>query len=326
VTEQGNFVDHSDPNPLPNQNVLSVADTNITTADVPLLKAAKERIFKARSQRVRPHLDDKVLASWNGLMVGALARAGVVLKDDTFLKAATKNLEFLHAKLWDSKTQTLYHRWRDGERDSVQLLEAYAFLLAGVIEVYQCTLEPRHLEFAVALADSMLKRFYDPEHGGFWQSPPGTGDLILRVKEDYDGAEPSGNSVATLSLLKLFALTERKEYRDAADKSLRLFSDRLQRIPQAVGYMLVALDFAVEDPKRAVIATDDIKSPEARALVQSAHAVFQARKVVLATSGPVESFARTLKPKEGRATVYVCTGTACQPPTNDSAKLRELLR
>ena len=326
VTEQGNFVDHSDPNPLPNQNVLSVADTNITTADVPLLKAAKEKIFNARSKRVRPHLDDKVLTSWNGLMLGALARAGVVLKDETYLKAATKNLEFLRGKLWDPKSQTLYHRWRDGERDSVQLLEAYAFLLAGVIEVYQCRLEPQHLEFAVALADSMLKRFYDPEHGGFWQSPPGTGDLILRVKEDYDGAEPSGNSVATLSLLKLFALTERKDYRDAADKSLRLFSDRLQRIPQAVAYMLVALDFAVEDPRRAVIATDDIKSPEAGALVKSAHAVFQPRKVVLATHGPVESFARTLKPKDGRATVYVCTGTACQPPTNDPAKLRELLR
>ena len=326
VTEQGNFVDHSDPKPLLNQNVLSVTDTNITTADVPLLKAAKEKIFKARLKRVRPHLDDKVLASWNGLMLGALARAGVVLKDDTYLKAATKNLEFLHAKLWDAKTQTLYHRWRDGERDSVQLLEAYAFLLAGVIEVYQCTLEPRHLEFAIALADSMLKRFYDPEHGGFWQSPPGTGDLILRVKEDYDGAEPSGNSVATLSLLKLFALTERKEYREAADKSLRLFSDRLQRIPQAVAYMLVALDFAVEDPKRAVIAAGDIKSPEARALVQGAHAIHQPRKVVLATHGSVESFARTLKPKDGPATAYVCTGTACQPPTNDPAKLRELLR
>ncbi len=326
VTEQGNFVDHSDPSPLPNQNVLSVADTNITTADVSLLKAAKEKLFTARSKRVRPHLDDKVLASWNGLMLGALARSGVVLKEDSYLKAATKNLEFLHAKLWDAKTQTLYHRWRDGERDSVQLLEAYAFLLAGVIEVYQCTLEPRHLEFAVALADGMLKRFYDPEHGGFWQSPPGTGDLILRVKEDYDGAEPSGNSVATLSLLKLFALTERKEYRDAADKSLRLFSDRLQRIPQAVAYMLVALDFAVEDPKRAVIATGDVKSSEARGLVQSAHAVFQPRMVVLATHGPVESFARTLKPKDGRATAYVCTGTACQPPTNDPAKLRELLR
>jgi uncharacterized protein YyaL (SSP411 family) len=172
----------------------------------------------------------------------------------------------------------------------------------------------------------MLKKFYDPEQGGFWQSPLGAGDLILRVKEDYDGAEPSGNSVATISLLKLFALTERKEYREAADKSLRLFSDRLQRIPQAVAYMLIALDFAVEDPKRAVIAVDDVKSPEARSLVQSAHSVFQPRKVVLATSGPVESFAKTLKPKGGRATVYVCTGTACQPPTSEPAKLRELLK
>jgi uncharacterized protein YyaL (SSP411 family) len=326
VTEQGNFVDHSDPSPLPNQNVLSVVDTNLAEPDVKLLNSAKQKIFNARSKRVRPHLDDKVLASWNGLMLGALARAAVVLKDDNYLKAAIRNFDFLRAKLWDAKTRTLYHRWRDGQRDSVQLLEAYAFLLGGVIELYQCTLDPEHLEFAIALADSMLKRFYDPEQGGFWQSPAGTGDLILRVKEDYDGAEPSGNSVATLSLLKLFALTERKEYRDAADKSLRLFSDRLQRIPQAVAYLLIALDFAVEDPKRAVIAASDPKSSDARALVQAAHSIFQPRKVVLATAGPVESFARTLKPKDGRATVYVCTGTACQPPTDDPAKLRELLK
>src|SRR5688572_24006088 len=195
VTEKGNFLDHSDPNPLPNQNVLSVADTNLAQADVPLLKSAKEKIFQARSKRVRPHLDDKVLASWNGLMLGALARAGVVLKEDKYLAAAERNFAFVKSKLWDSPTQTLYSRWRDGHRDSVQLLESYAFLLSGVIELYQCTLNPQHLEFAVALADGMLKRFYDAADGGFWQSPPGATDLILRVKDDYDGAEPSGNSV-----------------------------------------------------------------------------------------------------------------------------------
>jgi len=324
ITQNGNFVDHSDANPLPNQNVLSAVNTNLPVADVPLLKSAKKKIFDARSKRVRPHLDDKVLASWNGLMLGSLARAGVVLKEESYLAAAEKNLAFIKSKLWDKGT--LYSRWRDGQRDSVQLLESYAFLLAGVLELYQSTLDPAHLEFAVALADGMLKRFYDPAEGGFWQSPTDSRDLILRVKDDYDGAEPSGNSVAIMSLLKLATITDGKEYRDATEKSLRLFSERLQRIPQAVPYMLMALDFSMEEPKRAVIASGDSKSSAAKLLLHGVHSVFQRRKVVLGTVGPVEPFAKTLKPKDERATAYVCTGTACQPPTDNALALAGLLK
>ncbi|MCI0745814.1 MAG: thioredoxin domain-containing protein [Verrucomicrobia subdivision 3 bacterium] len=326
ISEKGNFVDHSDPDPLPNQNVLSVVDTNLPPADVPLLKSAKEKMMQARSKRVRPHLDDKVLASWNGLMLGALARAGVVLGEDKYLHAAEKNCAFLKSKLWDASSRTLYHRWRDGQRDNVQLLEAYAFLLSGVIDLYQCTLAPEHLAFAIDLGDAMLQRFYDPEDGGFWQTPTNTPDLILRVKEDYDGAEPSGNSVAALALLKLSALSGRTEYRAAAEKTLRLFSERLQKMPQAVPYMLMALDFSMEEPRRAVIAAHDPNSRDARELVRASHSVLQPRKVVLGTTGPVEPFAQTLKPKDARATAYVCTGTACQPPTHDAAKLRDLLK
>jgi len=325
VTPRGNFVDHSDPNPLPDQNVLSLVDTNLTAAEEPLLRSAKDKLFAARSKRVRPHLDDKVLASWNGLMLGSLARAGAVLGDDAYRDAALKNLAFLRSKLWDASTKTLYHRWRDGARDQVQLLEAYACLLAGVLELYQVTLEAEHLQFAIDLADTMLARFYDKEDGGFWQSPPGSTDLILRVKEDYDGAEPSANSVAVLALLKLAALTERRDYRDAADKSLRLFSERLQQMPQAVPYMLLALDFALEEPKRVVIA-GDVNAPDGRALLRAAHAVYQPNKVVLATTGPVEPFAKTLPPKDGKPTVYLCTGTACQPPTHDGTKVKEMLK
>src|SRR6185369_11570178 len=130
-----------------------------------LLASAKNKIFNQRTKRVRPHLDDKVLASWNGLMLGAMARAYAVLGDEAYRNAAEKNLAFLQARLWDAKSKTLYHRWRDGERDSVQLLDAYAFLLAGVIDLYEATLEPEHLEFALALAQTMLEKFYDAKEG-----------------------------------------------------------------------------------------------------------------------------------------------------------------
>jgi hypothetical protein len=323
ITEQGNFMDHSHPEPLPNQNVLSIADPQLTGPETALLASAKNKMFAARSERVRPLRDDKVLASWNGLMLGAMARAGAVLGDEAYRAAAEKNLAFLQARLWDAKTKTLYHRWRDGERDNVQLLEGYAFLLAGVIELYEATLEVARLDFAIALAESMIARFYDAENGGFWQSVPGAKDLILRVKEDYDGAEPSGNSVAILALLKLGRITDRKEFTQAAEKSLRLFANRLQQVPQAVPYMLQALDFSLEEPCRAVVAGDP-GSPKTHALLRAIHSVYQPNKVVLGNTCPVEPFARTL-PAGGGSVVYLCTGTACQPPASDPAQIRKAL-
>jgi hypothetical protein len=323
ITEQGNFMDHSHPEPLPNQNVLSIANPQLTGPEAALLASAKNKMLAARSKRIRPLRDDKVLASWNGLMLGAMARAGAVLGDEAYRAAAEKNLAFLKAKLWDAKTKTLWHRWRDGERDNVQLMEGYAFLLAGVLDLYEATLASEQFDFAIALAESMMTRFYDAENGGFWQSAAGAKDLILRVKEDYDGAEPSGNSVAILALLKLGRITDRPEFTQAAEKSLRLFANRLQQTPQAVPYMLQALDFSLQEPCRAVVAGDP-GSPQARALLRAIHSVYQPNKVVLGNTGPVEPFAKTL-PAKGGAVVYLCTGTACQPPSSDPAQIRKAL-
>ncbi|MEI7728997.1 MAG: thioredoxin domain-containing protein [Verrucomicrobiota bacterium] len=324
VTEEGNFVDHSDPQPLPNQNVLSVADANVDTADHPLLASAKEKLFTARSRRVRPFLDDKVLASWNGLMLGALARAAIVLHEPTWLAAAEKNAAFIRKYLWDEPNRTLHHRWRDGERDEVQLLSAYASQLSGHLGLYEATLQPRHLEFAIQLADGLLKRFHDAEAGGFWQST-GAGELIVRVKEDYDGAEPSGNSVAALALLKLGEITGNPTYTQAAEGTLRLFAERLQRLPQAVPHLLLALDYSLEEPRRIVFAGiggEVLAEP----LFLAAHKVYQPNKVILGTGKPVETFAQGLKSLDGKPTAYVCTGTACQPPTHVPEQLVKLLR
>ena len=324
ITEKGNFADHSHPSPLPDQNVLSIVEPSLSEPDQQLLASAKQKMFDARSKRIRPHLDDKVLASWNGLMLGAMARAYAVLGDEQFRVAAEKNLAFLQARLWDPKTKTLYHRWRDGERDQVQLLEGYAFLLSGLLELYEATLQNEHLEFALALAQTMLTKFYDAGNGGFWQSGPDAKDLILRVKEDYDGAEPSGNSVAILALLKLGHITGQKEFTAAAEKSLRLFSQRLQQSPEAVPYMLQAFDFSLEEPRRAVLAFKATTAGSS-SLLHALHSAYQPNLVILANSGAVEEFARTLPVKDG-AVVYFCTGNACQPPTSDPRQVKELLK
>ena len=132
-------------------------------------------------------------------------------------------------------------------------------------------------------------------------------------------------SVAILALLKLAAITDRKDFKSAAEKSLRLFAERLQQIPQAVPYLLQALDFSLQEPRRVVIAGDPAAAGT-RALLWAAHGVFQPNKVVLGTSGAVEEFARSLPEKDGRATAYVCLGTACQPPTQEAKELKILLR
>jgi hypothetical protein len=347
ITAEGNFVDHSHPAPLAGQNVLSVvkpvapshvqADPQVSPTDWELLTSAKIKMLAARAQRIRPHLDDKILASWNGLMLGTFSRASVVLGEEKYRAAAERNLQFIREKLWEPPVQsairnpqsaipgTLFHRWRDGERDQVQLLEGYAFLLDGVVQLYEATLESKQLDFAIELAEAMLAKFYDPANGGFWQSPAGTSDLILRVKDDYDGAEPSGNSVATLALLKLAAITGREDFRSPAEATLQLFAHRLQHQPAALAFMLQALDFWLDEPRRVVIA-GDTNSTNFHELLRAAHSVYQPNKIILGTAGAVEPFAKTLTAK-GEAKAFVCTGTACQPPTDDASVLQtQLLR
>jgi uncharacterized protein YyaL (SSP411 family) len=331
--------------------------------DQKLLDSAKQKMLAVRARRIRPHLDDKILASWNGLMLGAFARASVVLGEKKYRAAAEKNLQFIRENLWESPSRpaasvaqasrlpaeqnadttrrrdacatfhgeealgkpngTLFHRWRDGERDQVQLLEAYAFLLDGVIQLYEATLHAPHLDFAGELAAAMIAKFYDPANGGFWQSPAGTNDLILRVKDDYDGAEPSGNSVATLALLKLAAITGRADFRTPAEATLQLAAGRLQKQPAALACMLSALDFWLDEPRRVVIA-GNANSTKFQELLRAAHAVYQPNKIVLGTTGGVEPFAKTLTAKS-EAEVFVCLGSACQLPTGEAGRVRELI-
>ena len=171
ITATGNFVDHSDPEPLPNQNVLSVVDPEgeMSAGERTLLAKGLATMRGERSKRVPPATDDKVLASWNGLMIAALARAGRVLGEPRYLEAAGKAHAFVRAKLWDEGRKVLYHRWREGERDGSQQAESYLYLLRGSRLLYEATLDPSYLEFALMLADGARERFYDEEGGGFFR-------------------------------------------------------------------------------------------------------------------------------------------------------------
>ena len=254
-------------------------------------------------------------------MLGALARASVILDHPEALAAAKKNFAFVKATLWDAGTKTLYHRWRDGERDSAQLLSAYAFYLNGCVDLYEATLDPEVLEFAAALAEGMSAKFFDEKGGGFYTST-GTADLLFRVKDDYDSAEPSGNSVALMAMLRLSAIMDNAALRARAEKTLKAFHNRLTESPQAVPLMLQAAAFAAREPYRVVIAGDPAES---RTLLRAAHGIYQPHRVILGTTGPVEPVAKEMTAREGKPTAYVCTGDSCQPPTNDPTTVRKYL-
>ena len=325
ITEEGNFEDHSHPEPLKNLNVLSIVDPKLSKEDLSLLTSAKKKMEEVRAKRIRPHLDDKILSSWNGLMLGAIARAYAILGDAQYLALAEGNHDFILKEFWDSKTKTMYHRWRDGERDNVQLLDAYAFQLDGTLHLYEATLKAKYLEQAVSLANRMIELFYDEENGGFWQ---GTGDtgLIMRVKEDYDGAMPSANSVAALALLKLHKITEKTPYRKCAESILLLFTNRMEKAGSAVPYLLQALDFYLHEPYRVVVAGN----PEDGAFQKALHAVhnqYQPNRVLIGNHGPVEEFAKKQTPEgKGSPLVYVCSGSACQIPTIDPKQFQSYLK
>ena len=170
ITRSGNFEDHSDPDPIKNQNVLSIVDGDLNFQEILLLQTAKKKMYDERDTRVRPGLDDKILTSWNGLMLGAIARASAVLGDDSYLAAAEKNLSFLKKNMWDSEKKRLYHRWRDGARDDAQIFDTHAYLLSGIVELYGVTLNTEYLGFAIEVADRMIDAFYDDKAGGFYQS------------------------------------------------------------------------------------------------------------------------------------------------------------
>ncbi len=326
ITEEGNFVDHSHPAPLRGQNVLHVE--GVFPAKDPenlrLLESANHKMREARRRRIRPHLDDKVLASWNGLMLGAFARAGCALGEPAYIETAIDCASFIKSRLWDEKNRRLCHRWRDGETDKVELLEGYAFVLAGVIQLYEATLDACQLDFAISLAQSMLDRFEDSQQGGFWQAPADCQDLILRIKDADDGAEPSGNSMAVLALLKLGEITDQPRFTRAAESALKFFAGRMESQPHSMSVMLQALDFHTAEKQRVVVGGDPA-TPQFKAMIRAAHAVYAPEQTVMGTAGAVHEFAGSQR-TTAVATAWVCKRQSCLAPVNDPGDLLKILR
>jgi len=250
-------------------------------------------------------------------MISAFAAGAQVLDDREYAAAARRAADFIRSRMWNEERATLLRRFRDGDAAIDGFLDDYAFFATGLLDLYQTDFEPADLKLAIRLAERAMELFEDRESGGFFSTAQGQGDLVLRLKDDYDGAEPSGNSTMALLLLRLARMTDREDFRTAAERTLRLFATRMESQSAGVPQMLVANWFALAKPMEIVLAGD--LAPELLAAIRHR---FLPRAVLLRSAD-----APTPMPvMEGRPTVYVCENFACRLPVTTEEDLVKLLQ
>ena len=241
---------------MPKRPSISVkAKTRFVTS----LKKSRDILFKRRAKRPRPHLDDKIITAWNGLMISAFARGAQVLGDPDYLDSAERALEFLRANLYDESTKTLRRNFREGKGTVAGFAEDYAFVIQALLDLYEADFDIGWLQFALELQETQDKIFFDEKKGGYFSTSGEDKSVLLRMKEDNDGAEPSSNSIAALNLLRFAQLRGMKSYRERAEQTIRAFAPILTRAPIALPQMLVALDHSLGKPRQIVIAGERAK-------------------------------------------------------------------
>src|SRR3989338_339215 len=297
-----------------------------------IIDDAKKKLFLMRSERPRPHLDDKVLTDWNGLMISALSFGSRVLDEPCYREAAERSAQFILKNLMREDGRLL-HRWREGESAIAGTIEDYAFFIHGLIDLYEATFNTDYLREAKRLANDMLRLFWDESRGGFFFTANDAEKLLVRPKEIYDGAIPSGNSFAALDLIRMGRLTMEKDFESKAESLFKTFSNEISQMPNAYPQMLIAFDFALGPSKEIVIA-GDINAKETSETLRSIYKRFIPNKVL--AFRPAEEkeaeevfglipFLKEQPPLDRKTTVYVCENYGCELPTTDINKVEELL-
>ncbi|MDX9822206.1 MAG: thioredoxin domain-containing protein [Syntrophales bacterium] len=337
IRPEGNFAEEATGERL-GTNILHLAEPFEDAAEalqVPPEKAAgrweraRKILFDAREKRVPPLKDDKVLADWNGLMIAALARGAQVLGDQSYLEAAERAADFVWSKM-RTPDGRLLHRWRDGEADFAGNLDDYAFLIWGLLELYGAGFDALRLKTALALQKNLSELFGDKE-GGFFFAPADAADLLVRKKELYDGAIPSGNAVAVLNLLRLARMTGEAPLEEAALKAARVLVGPAGRSSSSHAFFLVAVDFLLGPPFEVVIAGDPA-APDTREMIAEfgrlylPHAVILLRPPDGKALAEIAPFTAERTPLRGRATAYICSGFACRKPAVGIGGLRDRLQ
>jgi uncharacterized protein len=343
VKAEGNVPPGGDPHgEFTGKNILielgSVADTaKHFGKDEPevreVLVRARAALFAIRGKRPRPHLDDKIITAWNGLMISAFARGAQLLNDPVYLEAAIRAATFLSVELYDASRKVLFRNYRETRSAVEGFADDYAFVIQGLLDLYEASLDAGWLRFAIELQEIQDRLFFDEERGGYFSGAGNDASILLRLKEDNDSAEPAASSVAARNLLRLAQIRNDARAYERAQKTINAFAPQINHFASAMPQMLVAFDLSLGKPRQIVIAGDR-ESPETRSLIAEVHRHFVPNKILLLADGSdgqkyleekLEAL-RGMKPVDGKPTAYVCENFTCQAPVTDAAALAELLR
>ena len=329
VNVDGNFLDETTKTKT-GKNILhqKFSSTNLTNSD---LETSRIQLFEAREKRIRPHKDDKVLTDWNGLMIAAFAKAGYILNEPKYIQSAKKAVNFIFNQMSNSDGRLL-HRYREGGADILAFLDDYAFLIWGLINLYEATFDTLYLQKAVELTEEQLELFWDNSIGAFFFTALDAESLLTRQKETYDGAIPSGNSVAMLNLLRLAQLTGNDNYEKKADYLGRVFAQNVRANPVAHSLMMVAVDYAVGPTYSLVIAgdtgnedTNQMLDEIRKQFIPNKALIFRPTEKLNPEIDEFSNFVQFFDKYEGKATAFVCINKTCKAPTNDINKALEHL-
>ncbi|MCW3489812.1 thioredoxin domain-containing protein [Dethiobacter alkaliphilus] len=294
------------------------------------LEAMRQKLFAVRKKRIHPHKDDKILTDWNGLMIAALAMGGRILNDENYNKSAKKAAGFILSHL--KKDGRLLKRFREDEASLPAHLDDYAFFVWGIIELYETTFDTDFLKEALSLNKTMIKHFWDHDNGSFYFTADDAEDVLVRHRELYDGAVPSGNSVAAMNNLRLGRITGNTELEQIAEKIARAFTDEIEKVPQGYTQMLSAINF-MAGPSLEIVIAGEAQAQDTKDMLQKLYSTFVPNKVVVLHPGGKQAkeieelapYTRRQQSIEGKATAYVCRNFSCQAPVTDADKMLSLL-
>jgi len=291
----------------------------------------RQKLFAARETRVHPLKDDKILADWNGLMIAALAKGAQILDEPLYLKAAQIAADFIFTNMTDEQGELL-HRWRAGDASITGMLDDYAFVIWGLLELYEASWQTNYLEKALTLNRQMMERYWDEKEGGLYFTPHGAEDILVRQKEVQDGALPSGNSVALLNILRLARITADSELENRAAKITEVFSAEVAQYPTAHTQFLAALDFSL-GPSYEIVIAGEPESEETKKMIKALRETFLPSKVVLFLPLSddkreilkIAPFLNEFSAADSKTKAYVCTNYSCQKPAENAEKLIKLI-
>jgi hypothetical protein len=341
VQAHGNAPEGSDPHDeFRGKNILIARHTIAESAAhfkseaeiAKVLAQSREKLFAIRARRPRPHLDDKIISAWNGLMISAYARGAQVLDDPRYLEVATRAANFLRSDLYDSSRKILYRSYRKGRSNIEGFADDYAFVVQGLLDLYEASFDVEWLKLAMQLQETQDRLFFDEKNGGYFSNSGRDESVFVRMKDDNDGAEPAASSVAALNLLRLSQIYDDPKMAERAKKTIDAFATILSRFPSGMPQMLVAVENSLGKPRQIVVAGKK-NSPETKALLKEVHRHFLPNTIVVLADanegqkylGERNEAVRAMSPVEGKPAAYVCENFTCKAPVTDPKQLRALL-